>query len=311
MNRDIDIYKKARGRVRAHFLFYTLALGAFFIFTYVLLEINPNMDPTFVQTFLIVSIGQMILFVVLFLLLSIGWRWLRWLYWLCIPGLFVLFVIPVHFALEDITNYMLYGKYLFCMLLKTMFMIQIGLYLFRNKYCRTFYNKTLEINGEEYELELKSVPEPEPEIEEVEEVKVKETILYTRPQVAIRLGACVYASLILFPAFCQIFSGLFMSMDMQSSFAAKEIFIHCIFSAFIWTIPVFYLYYDQPSSKKCILWCAISECLVMLWYLFHLKAYLDAGSYSMRVFILFIALDLIRYVVIYHFIKPVFYDASK
>lgn len=313
MNQDIQVYKKAKGRVRAHLLFYTFALVAFFLFTFFFLE--PT-DLSFLKTFLVISAGQIGLFTILFLLLAIGNKWIRWLYWLCIPLIFILYIVPVKLAFADLTHYMLYVKYLFCMIIKTMLLIQIGLYLFRNQYCRTFYNKTIEINGEEFLLEL-DANESEYEsqqttyVEESIEPEVEQTIIYTRPQVALRLGMCVYASLILFPAFCQVFKGLFMSMDMQSSFAAKEIFIHCIFSAFIWTIPVFYLYYDQSTSKKCIGACIAGEIVMFLWYLYHLKQYLDLQAYSVRVFVLFILLDLIRYFLIFHFVKPIFSKTSE
>ena len=314
MYHDIQVYKKAKGRVRAHLLFYTFALVAYFIFTFFFLEVTPYSNPSFFKTFICLSLGQIVLFSLLFGLLAIGNKWMRWLYWLCIPIVFLLYIVPVKLALNDLGNYMLYAKYLFCMIIKTMLLIQIGLYLFRNKYCRTFYNKTLFVNGEEYELEM-DVEEDEIEediqIQPQVEEKVDTSIIYTRPQVALRLGACVYASLVIFPAFCQIFNGLFMSMDMQSSFAAKEIFIHCIFSAFIWTIPVFYLYYDQSTSKKCIAACVAGEVAMFLWYLYHLKQFLDLQAYSVRVFVLFILLDLIRYFLIYHFVKPIFSQASE
>ena len=313
MNQDIVIYKKAKGRVRAHLLFYTLALLAFFVFTIFVLNQDIVFDPAFSKLFFTLAIGQIAIFILLFILLALGNKWFRWLYWFDMIFVFAELLIPIYFAIEDIGHITIYGKYLFCMLLKTIFLIRVGVYLFKNSYCRTFYNKTIEINGDEYELELDYQSDPDSNITlsryDFEEEE-KNEIIYTKPQIAYRLGICIYASLFLFPAFCQIFNRIFVSMDMQSSFAAKEIFIHCIFSAFIWTIPVFYLYYNQSNSKKCIFACIGCEFITILWYLYRLKAFLDSDLYSIRVFILFILLDIIRYIVIAHFLKPVFTQTS-
>ena len=315
MNQDIVIYKKAKGRVRAHLLFYPIALLAFFVFTLFVLGQDILFDPAFSKLFFALAIGQIAIFILLFIFLAFGNKWVRWLYWLVMVLVYAQLLIPVYFAIQDIAHITLYGKYLFCMLLKTIFLTQVGVYLFKNSYCRTFYNKTIEINGDEYELEFDYEPDPEPEpdimLSSYDLEEEEEEIIYTKPQIAYRLGICIYASLVLFPAFCQIFNGIFVSMDMQSSFAAKEIFIHCIFSAFIWTIPVFYLYYNQPNSKKCILACIGCEFVTILWYLYRLKAFLDSDLYSIRVFILFILLDIIRYIVIAHFLKPVFTQTSN
>ena len=321
MNQDLTIYKKAKIRVRLHLLFYFLIYMALFALTFYLIRDELVANPVFFKMFMMISAGQLIIFFLLFVLLSFGNRWFRFLYWLFIPVLFGLLLVPVQFALGDLSHYLPYGIYLFFMVIKLMFSIQIGIYLFKNPFCKTFYTKSIEINDDDYDLNLKDqqpqqiiyeYDDDEPEIVlKPEEEAAPKPIPLTYPQIAFRFGICVYLSLIVFPAFCQIFSGLFMSMDMQSSFAAKEIFIHCIFSAFIWTIPVFYLYYNQPNSQRCIYICGAVEFILVFWYLYRLKSFMNLDAYSLRVFILFVILDLIRYVAIIYFLKPVFKKASE
>ena len=318
MNQDWQLYKKAKGRVLAHMFFYWVTLAIYFIFSYLFLSEEMASIPDFSRIFVVLAFGQILLFTLLFSLLSIGNKWIRWLYWI---GLFLdcaLFYIPFRMAFQDFSHVIFYAKYIFLMIIKVMFLFQIGLYLFRNKYCKIFYERVISIEGDDYELNLYSDPVPyvredEQDIpnDEESDFQEKKEVIYTYPQISLRLGFCVYGSVILFPAFTILFGGLFTSMNMQSVFATKEIFIQSIFSAFIWTIPIFFLYYNQDTSQKCIKCCIGVEILANLWYLFRLKTYFDVGDYSIRVFVFFIVLDILRYILLAYFIKPVFLQEKK
>ena len=123
----------------------------------------------------------------------------------------------------------------------------------------------------------------------------------TLPQLSIRLGIIIYGELILFPILIQIFSNLFASLDMQKVFATKDIFMLCIFTAFIWTIPLFYMYYNQKATKKIIACCMIGEIIRILVYLPTFMNYYKSQEYSIRVFIFFIIIDIIRLVILFVF----------
>ena len=123
----------------------------------------------------------------------------------------------------------------------------------------------------------------------------------TLPQLSVRLGIIIYGELILFPILIQIFSNLFASLDMQKVFATKDIFMLCIFTAFIWTIPLFYMYYNQKATKKIIACCMIGEFIRILVYLPTFMNYYKSQEYSLRVFIFFVILDLIRLVILFVF----------
>ena len=123
----------------------------------------------------------------------------------------------------------------------------------------------------------------------------------TLPQLSIRLGIIIYGELIVFPILVQIFSNLFESLDMQQVFATKDIFILCIFTAFIWTIPLFYMYYNQRATKKIITGCMLGELIRILIYLPTFMGYYNSKDYAMRVFIFFAILDIIRLTILFIF----------
>ena len=123
----------------------------------------------------------------------------------------------------------------------------------------------------------------------------------TLPQLSVRLGIIVYGELILFPILIQIFSNLFESMDMQKVFATKDIFVLCIFTAFIWTIPLFYMYYNHKYTKKIIACCMLGEIIRILVYLPTFMKYYNSHEYSIRVFVFFILIDFIRLLILFVF----------
>lgn len=134
----------------------------------------------------------------------------------------------------------------------------------------------------------------------------KGAILY--PQLAIRLGAVVLISLILFPAIVQIFQNLFVSTDNKQVFATGLMFTVCILSAIIWIIPVFFLYLKEPFSKTCVLFCLLLEIIAGIWFGFRLYSYahLETVSYGWQVFLYLIVLDAIRLGILFWGIAPVF-----
>ena len=123
----------------------------------------------------------------------------------------------------------------------------------------------------------------------------------TLPQLSIRLGIIIYGELMLFPILIQIFSNLFESLDMQKVFATKDIFMLCIFTAFIWTIPLCYMYYNQKSTKKIIACCMLGEIIRILLYLPKFMGFYKSNEYSIRVFIFFVIVDIIRVAILFIF----------
>ncbi|WP_181990229.1 MULTISPECIES: hypothetical protein [Holdemanella] len=200
------------------------------------------------------------------------------------------------------------------MLVKTMALSQIGGYLKNNRWCKIYYDHTIELDDEDddwVEKQTKNVDynkikekyakEMEQDEQDDEDEYETEKAPMTLPQLSIRLGIIIYGELILFPILIQIFSNLFESMDMQKVFATKDIFVLCIFTAFIWTIPLFYMYYNQKATKKIIACCMIGELIRILVYLPSLMKYYNSHEYSIRVFIFFILIDIIRLLILFTF----------
>mgnify|MGYP000457867514 FL=1 len=200
------------------------------------------------------------------------------------------------------------------MLVKTIALSQIGGYLKNNRWCKIYYDHTIELDDEDddwVEKQTKNVDynkikekyakEMEQDEQDDEDEYETEKAPMTLPQLSIRLGIIIYGELILFPILIQIFSNLFESMDMQKVFATKDIFVLCIFTAFIWTIPLFYMYYNQKATKKIIACCMIGELIRILVYLPSLMKYYNSHEYSIRVFIFFILIDIIRLLILLTF----------
>lgn len=315
---DIQIYNKAKTRVFAHLIFYFIFLCAYDVATYYVLSLDFFQGHSFSYSYVGIALAQILIFVIAFGLLATGKKWTRIIYWTAFAANLGLFYIPIKALLGDLSQFLMYGGCLAMMGIEVMILVRIGLYFYQNPYCRIYYDHIL---SEELEQKLmaQSVNERKLNIQETatasinnepyeeeeleEEIKIKAPLTY--PQMALRLGICVYGELIVFPILCTIFSNFFASYDLQQVFATREMFMLCIFSAFIWTIPIFYLYYDQDRSKMIVWICIAVEIALMIWTGFNLKNLYASDLYPMRAIILFIILDLIRYVILFFFIKPV------
>ncbi len=127
-------------------------------------------------------------------------------------------------------------------------------------------------------------------------------------KLAIRLGIVIYVSLGLFPILVQIFHSLFASNDYEHIFANQDLFIACMISAIVWTVPILFLYFNHPRSKLTVKICFAIEFLRIALYCPSFIGYFKSEevSYSVRVFIFFILLDCIRYIFLFTSIRPIF-----
>ncbi len=128
------------------------------------------------------------------------------------------------------------------------------------------------------------------------------------PRTAIRMAIVVYGELILFPLIVHLFQNNFVSIDNTSVFALNLMFTLCILTAAIWTLPIFYLYLKQPGCKKILWFCLVAQIGVMAFGGYMLKGYYDSDTmpYSMKVFTLFLMLEVIRYGLLVVGIFPAF-----
>ena len=314
---NLILYQKAKQKITIHLILYFAILCIyFFLMAYLFSNINflKVDDPSFHSMLLKLTAGQLILYGITFVLLSLGNKWFRILYWIDLVITLLLIYFPIHLLLSNLKNILPFFILIACMLLKTVALSQIEGYLKNNRWCKIYYDHTIELDDEDddwVEKQTKNVDynkikekyakEMEQDEQDDEDEYETEKAPMTLPQLSVRLGIIIYGELILFPILIQIFSNLFESMDMQKVFATKDIFVLCIFTAFIWTIPLFYMYYNQKATKKIIACCMIGELIRILVYLPSLMKYYNSHEYSIRVFIFFILIDIIRLLILFTF----------
>ena len=314
---NLILYQKAKQKITIHLILYFAILCIyFFLMAYLFsnIEFLKVDDPSFHSMLLKLTAGQLILYGITFVLLSLGNKWFRILYWIDLVITLLLIYFPIHLLLSNLKNILPFFILVACMLVKTIALSQIGGYLKNKRWCKIYYDHTIELDDEDddwVEKQTKNVDynkikekyakEMEQDEQDDEDEYETEKAPMTLPQLSIRLGIIIYGELILFPILIQIFSNLFESMDMQKVFATKDIFVLCIFTAFIWTIPLFYMYYNQKATKKIITCCMIGELIRILVYLPSLMKYYNSHEYSIRVFIFFILIDIIRLLILLTF----------
>ena len=317
---DAMILNKSKNRVLAHLIFYFIFICAYDVMTYYVLTLDFFANTGFAYVYLGLALAQVLIFLIAFGLLATGQKWTRVVYWFAYLANLALFYVPIHALLQNLSQFLTLGTCLALLFVEALILFRIGMYFHHNPYCRIFYDHIL---SEEIEQKFMAAAPKERKLvfdqtttastpgvapvqeiveEEVEE-EVKEPLTY--PQMAFRLGLCVYGELIVFPILCTLFSSFFASFDLQQVFAVREMFMLCIFSAFIWTIPVFYLYYDQPRSKTIVWGCLAVEALLLIWTGSRLYGYWASDLYPLRAIVLFGLLDLARLGILVYFAKPV------
>lgn len=314
---NLILYQKAKYKITMRFIIYFTILCIYFLsmaYLFSNMDFLKVNDSTFQSMLVKLSTGQIFLYGITFILLSTGKKWFRILYWIDILISFLLIYFPIHLLLSNLNSILPFFILVACMLLKAVALCQVGGYLKNNRWCKIYFDHTIELDDEDddwvekqtknvnYEkIKSKFEKEFEDNDQEEDEEYVTEKAPMTLPQLSVRLGIIVYGELILFPILIQIFSNLFESMDMQKVFATKDIFVLCIFTAFIWTIPLFYMYYNHKYTKKIIACCMLAEIIRILVYLPTFMKYYNSHEYSIRVFVFFILIDFIRLLILFVF----------
>ena len=312
---NLILYQKAKHKVTIHLILYFILLCIYFLAMFYLfsnMDFLKVEDSAFRSMLIKLGTGQIFLYGITFILLSTGKKWFRILYWIDILISFIILYFPVKLLMSNLTIILPFFVLVACMLLKTIVLCQIGGYLRNNRWCKIYFDYTIELDDEDddwVEKQTKNVDyekikdkyENKFEESDQEDEYVTEKAPMTLPQLSIRLGIIIYGELMLFPILIQIFSNLFESLDMQKVFATKDIFMLCIFTAFIWTIPLFYMYYNQKATKKIVAACMAGEIIRILIYLPVFVGYYKSQEYSLRVFIFFIILDIIRLAILFIF----------
>ena len=175
-DQDQIIYKKAKNRVITRLIISWILLCLYFIGAFSVLNLDFLKTTNNLNTVIIVlAISQLCLYGFIFLLLSFGKKIFRVLYWLVFILTLCLFYVPIQFAMQDMAHILTYASMLGFMLIKTMFLVQLGSYLKHNKWSRIFFDLTIDVYEDEMEdtieqpvirvkqVKKKPVRQPEPE----------------------------------------------------------------------------------------------------------------------------------------------------
>ena len=312
---NLILYQKAKHKITIHLILYFILLCIYFLamsYLFSSMEFLKVDNSAFKSMQIKLGTGQILLYGITFILLSTGKKWFKILYWIDVVISLLLIYFPIKMLMTNLSMLLPFFVLIACMLIKTIVLCQIGGYLKHNRWCKIYYDHTIELDDEDddwVEKQTKNVDyekikdkyEKEFEESDQEDEYVTEKAPMTLPQLSIRLGIIIYGELMLFPILIQIFSNLFESLDMQKVFATKDIFMLCIFTAFIWTIPLFYMYYNQKATKKIIACCMLGEIIRIMLYLPKFMGYYQSNEYSIRVFIFFVIIDIIRVAILFIF----------
>lgn len=312
---NLILYQKAKHKITIHLILYFILLCIYFLamsYLFSSMEFLKVDNSAFKSMLIKLGTGQILLYGITFILLSTGKKWFKILYWIDVVISLLLIYFPIKMLMTNLSMLLPFFVLIACMLIKTIVLCQIGGYLKQNRWCKIYYDHTIELDDEDddwVEKQTKNVDyekikdkyEKEFEESDQEDEYVTEKAPMTLPQLSIRLGIIIYGELMLFPILIQIFSNLFESLDMQKVFATKDIFMLCIFTAFIWTIPLFYMYYNQKATKKIIACCMLGEIIRIMLYLPKFMGYYQSNEYSIRVFIFFVIIDIIRVAILFIF----------
>ena len=328
-SQDAILFRKSKRRVITRTIFTYLFLVAYCIGVYLAMNhpfliVNSGSFSVLLMGMIVLQLG---IFAVLMMMITTGSKFYRFLYWIAFLGSAACLYVPVRSAMDDTGHLLSFIVLGLAMLVKLYVLYEYGIYLHKNPSAKVLFDHIVEVDEEgEYEdahfrkdmEEARRKANPKPTIlpnsnlayeqESQEEIMDVFEERWSYQKVAKRLGLCIYGSMMVFPIVIQVFNSLFASFDFEHVFAIRDMFIACMVSALVWTLAVFFLYYNNPKSKMVVYGCIASEVIRIALYLPVFIGYIrsDNISYPLRAYIFFIILDLLRYFLIYFNIKPIF-----
>ena len=259
---------------------------------------------------LLMSVIEIFSYLSLFVCLNTGNRLYRYLYWVGFFTSVSMMLYPISCIFSNLTNGLTYILLLIIMGVKCLVLFRQGQYLFHNPNAQYIYDRILFVDDMKKEKDVK--PKKKPVNKNMPTIRKGSDgipVYYqdsSYQKISFRLAALIYGTLMLYPVIIQIFHNLFVSFDFQSNFALRGMFMACVISALVWTIAIFYLYYNQPQSRTVILFCWVVEIIRIIYSSVQLFGFFQSDNYPLRAFILFIFMDLLRYIGLFYYTKMVF-----
>ena len=201
---NLILYQKAKHKITMRFIIYFTILCIYFLsmaYLFSNMDFLKVNDSTFQSMLVKLSTGQIFLYGITFILLSTGKKWFRILYWIDILISFLLIYFPIHLLLSNLNSILPFFILVACMLLKAVALCQVGGYLKNNRWCKIYFDHTIELDDEDddwvekqtknvnYEkIKSKFEKEFEDNDQEEDEEYVTEKAPMTLPQLSVRLG---------------------------------------------------------------------------------------------------------------------------
>ena len=110
---NLILYQKAKQKITIHLILYFAILCIyFFLMAYLFsnIEFLKVDDPSFHSMLLKLTAGQLILYGITFVLLSLGNKWFRILYWIDLVITLLLIYFPIHLLLSNLKNILPFQK---------------------------------------------------------------------------------------------------------------------------------------------------------------------------------------------------------
>ena len=309
------LLEKAKNHNRQHMIICCIVVIISFVLTEILLHVpllSIN-NPLFTRFFIIISIFEIISYIVLSFLLDTGTKIYRYLYWIAFFISASMMLYPITSIISNIRIALPYLTILFIMGIKCLLLWKQGQYLQHDPNAQYVYDNVLFVddieNEKEVNLPKRKKANPNKNVNKFRKGSDGITVYFedsSYSTLSTRIAAVVYGSLILFPILIQFMHNIFVSFDFTSNFALRGMFLACVVSALSWTIAIFYMYYNQPQTRIIVGICWIIEIIRVVYYTTILYGYFVSGSYPLRAFILFILMDAIRYYGLYYFSKQIF-----
>ena len=148
---NLILYQKSKHKITIHLILYFFVLCVYFLamaYLFSSMEFLKVDDPAFRSMLIKLGIGQILLYGITFLLLSTGKKLFRVLYWINIAISFLIIYFPIKLLLSNLTTILPFFVLVACMLLKTIVLCQFGGYLRNNRWCKIYFDHTIELDDE-------------------------------------------------------------------------------------------------------------------------------------------------------------------
>ena len=149
---NLILYQKAKHKITMRFIIYFTILCIYFLsmaYLFSNMDFLKVNDSTFQSMLVKLSTGQIFLYGITFILLSTGKKWFRILYWIDILISFLLIYFPIHLLLSNLNSILPFFILVAFMLLKAVALCQVGGYLKNNRWCKIYFDHTIELDDED------------------------------------------------------------------------------------------------------------------------------------------------------------------